>query len=172
MPRKKYPTPVDLATPSLDEQVEALAIRPKEEDMAVQQTFVGRAKSIAGAALIGLGILVFYENLHQAATQFSHLLGVIPSEAPGGLPTAIMAAYRVLQTYCVDHPRPLQGCLLHMLASSWPLLLVIVGTVLSRDCSTDNVSTLPKKRLWTCRSDCRSFDIRGEVRLTSTQKEK
>src|SRR5678815_4790472 len=70
--------------PSLDEQVEALGRRPKEEDMALQQTFVGRTKSIAGAALIGLGILVFYKNLHQAATQLSHLLGVIPSEAPGG----------------------------------------------------------------------------------------
>jgi hypothetical protein len=58
--------------------------------MAVQQTFAGRAKSIAGAALIGLGILAFYKNLHQAATQFSHLLGVIPSEAPGVLPTAIL----------------------------------------------------------------------------------
>ena len=115
--------------------------------MAVQQTFAGRAKSIAGTALVGLGILVFYENLHQAATQLIYLLGVNPGEAPGVLPTAILAAYRVLQTYGADHARLLQGCLLHMLASSWPLLLVIAGTVLSRDCSTDNVNATSKKKI-------------------------
>ena len=115
--------------------------------MAVQQTSVRRAKSIAGTVLIGLGVLVLYENLHQAATQLSHLLGVNPGEAPGVLPTAIQAAYRVLQTYGADHARLLQGCLLHMLASSWPLLLVIAGTVLSRDCTTDNVDTTSKKKI-------------------------
>jgi len=102
--------------------------------------------------LIGLGIFVFYENLHQAATQLGHLLGVIPREALGVLPSVILAASRVLQAYGADHPRSLQGCLLQMLASSWPLLLVIVGTVLSRDCSTDNVNALPKK-------DCGLVDL-------------
>src|SRR5437660_12492155 len=113
--------------------------------MAMQQTFVGHAKSIAGIALIGLGIFVFYENLHQATTQLSHLLGVIPREALGVLPTVILAASRVLQAYGADHPQSLPGCLLHMLASSWPLLLVIVGTALSRDSSTDNINALPEK---------------------------
>ena len=50
----------------------------------MQQTLVGCAKSIAGIALIGLGIFVIYENLRQAATQLIHLLGVIPGEAPRG----------------------------------------------------------------------------------------
>ena len=118
----------------------------------MQQTLVGRAKSIAGTALIGLGICVLYENLHQAATQLIHLLGVIPGEALGVLPTIILAASRVLQAYGADYSRSLQGCLLHMLASSWPLLLVIVGTVLSRDCSTDDVHALPKK-------DCGLVDL-------------
>ena len=117
----------------------------------MQQTF-GRTKSIAGTALIGLGIFVFYENLHQATTQLSHLLGVIPREALGVLPTVILAASRVLQAYGADHPQSLPGCVLHMLASSWPLLLVIVGTALSRDCSTDNVNALPKK-------DCGLVDL-------------
>jgi len=109
--------------------------------MAMQQTF-GRTKSIAGTALIGLGIFVFYENLHQATTQLSHLL--VPREALGVLPTVILAASRVLQAYG-DHPQSLPGCLLHMLASSWLLLLVIVGTALSRDSSTDNINALPEK---------------------------
>ena len=116
----------------------------------MQQTFVGRAKSITGTALIGLGIFVFYENLHQAATQLSHLL--VPREALGVLPTVILAASRVLQAYGADHPQSLPGCLLHMLASSWPLLLVIVGTVLSRDCSTDKCQRTSEK-------DCGLVDL-------------
>jgi hypothetical protein len=95
--------------------------------MTMQQTFVGRAESIR-TALIGLGSFVFYENLHQAATKLSHLLSVIPGEALGVFPTVIVAASRVLQAYGADHPQSLQGCFLHMLACSWPLLLVTVGT--------------------------------------------
>src|SRR5437667_12646644 len=100
--------------------------------MAMQQTF-GRTKSIAGTALIGLGIFVFYENLHQATTQLSHLL--VPREALGVLPTVILAASRVLEAYGADHPPSLPGCLLHILAPSSPLLLLLVGPALSLDTS-------------------------------------
>ena len=120
--------------------------------MAMQQTFIRRAKSIAGTALIGLGIFVLYENLHQAATQLSHPLGIIPREALGVLPTVILAASRVVQACAADHQRFPHVFLLHTLASSWPLLLVIVGTVLSRDCSTGNVNALPEK-------DCGLVDL-------------
>jgi hypothetical protein len=120
--------------------------------MAMEQTFVGRAKSIAGTALMGLGIFVFYENLHQAATQLSQLFGIVSREALGVLPTVILAASRVVPACAADHQRFPQVFLLHTLASSWPLLLVIVGTVLSRDCSTDNVNALPKK-------DCGLVDL-------------
>jgi hypothetical protein len=37
------------------------------------QTSVESTKTIAGAALIGLGILFCYDNLHQVATQLSHV---------------------------------------------------------------------------------------------------
>jgi hypothetical protein len=113
--------------------------------MAMQQTFVGRAKSIAGTAFTGLGIFAFYENLHQAATQLSHVLEVIPKEALGVLPTSMLAASRVLQAFGAGPSRSLQDWVLHILASSWPLLLIIAGTVLSRNCSTDNVNALPRK---------------------------
>jgi hypothetical protein len=110
----------------------------------MQHTFFGRAKSIAGAAFVGLGVFIFYENLGQAATQLSHFLGIIPRGALGVLPV-VLAASRVLQAYAADHQRFLQSFLQHMLVSSWPLLLVVVGVVLSRDISTDNVNALPKK---------------------------
>jgi hypothetical protein len=109
------------------------------------QTFFGRAKSIAGAALVGLGIFIVHGNLDRAATQWSHLFSTAPGEAPGVLATVILAAPRVLQAYAADHQRFLQGFLRHLFLSCWPLLLVIVGTVLSRDTFTEDVNALPKK---------------------------
>jgi hypothetical protein len=139
--------------------------------MAIQRTFFGRAKSISGATLIGLGIFILHEKLDGAATQLNHLLGTIPGQALGVLPTIILGASRFLQIGAADHQRFLQGFLQHMLVSFWPLLLVMVGMVLSRDAFTDNVDALPKKRLRTCRSDYRLFDVKVEATLSETQKE-
>jgi hypothetical protein len=49
-----------------------------------------------------------------------------------------------LQAYGADHQRFLQGFLRHIFVSCWPLLLVIVGTVLLRDTFLDNVNALPR----------------------------
>ena len=125
----------------------------------MQQRFFGRAKSLAGAALVGLGIFIFHGHLDRAATQWSHLLSTTPGEAPGVLATVIVAAPRVLQAYAADHQRFLQGFLRHIFLSCWPLLLVIVGTVLSRDTFTEDVNALPKK-------DC------GLVDLTASRRER
>jgi hypothetical protein len=57
-----------------------------------------------------------------------------------------------LQAYAADHQRFLQGFLRHIFVSCWPLLLVIAGTILSRDAFTDDVNALPKK-------DCRLVDL-------------
>lgn len=111
----------------------------------MQQRFFECAKSIAGAALVGLGIFIFLDR-----TASHHSQG-----APGVLPSLIPAAMRVLQAYAADHQRFLQVFVLHTVASSWPLLLVMVGTVLSRDCSTDNVNAVVNALR------------RGQVNLTS-----
>ena len=123
----------------------------------MQQTFFGRAKSLAGAALVGLGIFIFHGNLDRAATEWSHLLSTTPGEALGVLPTVILAAPRVLQAYAADHQRFLQGFLRHIFVSCWPLLLVIVGTVLSRDIFTDDANALPKE-------DCGLVDLTARPR--------
>jgi hypothetical protein len=114
----------------------------KRKGMAMRQTF-GCPKSIAGAALIALGTLIFCENLNRAATQLSHLLGAIPRI--GILPAVILAAPRVLQAYAADHHLLLVGLLRHMLLLCWPLLLVIAGTVLSPDVFRDDVNPLRRK---------------------------
>jgi hypothetical protein len=120
--------------------------------MAMQQTFFGRAKSLAGAALVGLGIFIFHGNLDRAATQWRHLLGTTHGEALGVLPTVILAAPRILQAYGTDHQWFVRGFLREIFVSCWPLLLVMVGTVLSRDILIGDVNALPKK-------DCGLIDL-------------
>jgi hypothetical protein len=108
-------------------------------------------ESIAGAAFVALGIFIFYENLHRALTELN-LLGAIPREELGVLPTVILTISRVVQAYAADHQRFLLGFLHHTLVTSWPLLLVMVGKVLLRDASADNLRANPKK-------DCRAVDL-------------
>jgi hypothetical protein len=117
----------------------------------MQHTFLGRTKSIAGAALIGLGTFILYKNLDQAATQLSHLLST-PREMLGILPTVILAALRVLQAYASNHQRFVEGLFRHALVTLWPLLLVIAGTVLSRDAFPGNAGAITKK-------DCGIVDL-------------
>jgi hypothetical protein len=85
------------------------------------------------------------ENLDRIATQLSHTLGTTPREALGTLPTVILGASRLAQVYAAGHKRFLEGILQQMLVSSWPLLLVVVGAVLSEDDLTDKFDAPPKK---------------------------
>jgi len=95
---------------------------------AIRQIIIRRAKSIAGAVLVTLGVFVFYG---QASALLSHALGDSSGEALGF--SVVLAASRVVQAYAADHHRFLREFVHHMLRSCLPLLLVIAGTALSRD---------------------------------------
>ena len=122
----------------------------------MQQTFFGRAKSLAGAALVGLGIFILQGNLDRAATHWRHLLSTIPGQAPGVLPKIILAAPRVLQAYGANHQWFVQSFLREIFVSCWPLLLIVVGTVLLRDTFTEDVNAAKK--------DCGPVDLIGTPR--------
>jgi hypothetical protein len=92
-------------------------------------------------------MFILYENPAGPVAWLSHVLGANSSEALGILPALILAVSQALQAHATNHQRFLQGCLQHMLVSFWPLLLVMVGTVLSRDTLTGNVNT-PAKKDW------------------------
>jgi hypothetical protein len=110
--------------------------------MTRQRTFFRNPKSIAGAAFVGLGLLILSGNLHGAAVQLSCPLGTSAREALGALPTAILlAASQALQACVFDRQRFLQG-LFQMLVSFWVLLLVIVGAVLLRAAFTGKIEAL------------------------------
>src|SRR5690242_18690914 len=101
--------------------------------MVMQRAYFERAQSIAGGALVAVGILILRENLGQSAGQLSRIAGNIPREALGASPSLILATSRMAGAYAADHRRFLLALLHHVLASSWPLVLVVAGTVLSRN---------------------------------------
>jgi len=128
---------------------------------------------IAGGALVGLGLHILSGNLDAAADQLRRLLGNTVGDALGVLPSVVLASSQAAQAYALDHHGFLQ-CFLRMLVSFWPLLLVIVGTVLLRDVFADKVKASPipnqyfgkntfknknKNEDTGCRFRCPSFDV-------------
>jgi hypothetical protein len=90
------------------------------------------AKSIAGASLLAVGAFILYEHVDRAAVGLGNVTG-ISGGALGVLPAMIFAASRVVRAYAVDQQRFLHDVVEQALISSWPLVLVVVGAVLSRD---------------------------------------
>ena len=122
-----------------------------------------RLRSIAGGALIGLGLHILFGNLDRGALQVRHLLGDSAGDALGALPTAVLAASQAVQAYASDHQAFLLG-LGRLLISFWPLLLVMLGTILLQDALTDKVKASPAPTNYFdnkdtgCRFRCPSFD--------------
>ena len=121
-------------------------------------------KSIVGEALVGLGLHILFGNLDRVAEQLQHMLGTPAWETLGALPSAVLAASQAMQAYGLDHQGFLQT-LLWMLISFWPLLLVILGTVLLRDFFTERAKALPapdkflQNKNMGCRFRAFSFDV-------------
>jgi ascorbate-specific PTS system EIIC-type component UlaA len=132
--------------------------------MASQHKLSEGLKSVVGGALVGLGLHILFGNLDRVAEQLQHMLGIPAWETLGVLPSAVLAASQALQAYGLDHQGFLQT-LLWMLISFWPLLLVILGTVLLRDFFTERAKALPaperflQNKNMGCRFRAFSFDV-------------
>jgi hypothetical protein len=85
------------------------------------------------------------------------------------LPCVVLASSQAAQAYALDHHGFLQ-CFLRMLLSFWPLLLVVVGTVLLWDVFADQGKASPtpnqyfpknafKNKDTGCRFHWPSFDV-------------
>jgi len=108
--------------------------------MAARQRALRISKSIAGAALLLLGMFILYANLAAAVARSSHVLAH-SAQALGVVPALVLAVSQAVHACAFNHQRFSQ----QMLASSWPLLLVIFGTVLSKDTFADCSNHLPEK---------------------------
>ena len=137
--------------------------------MTRQQKTSESITAIAGGALVGLGLHILSGNLDTAAVRLRHLLGNSAGDALGVLPSVVLASSQAAQAYGLDHHGFLQS-FLRMLISLWPLLLVVVGTVLLWDVFADKDKASPtpnqyfQKNAFTnkdtgCRFRCPSFDV-------------
>ncbi len=100
--------------------------------MARRYRLLRNLKSIAGAALIGLGLLILFGNLADATARLSRLAGIRADaiQTFGELIAVGLAASQAFQAYLFDRAGFLRG-LCGILISFWPLLLVIAGMFLT-----------------------------------------
>ncbi len=145
--------------------------------MALQYGFSERFRSIAGGALVGIGLHLIFGNLDHAAVQFRHVLGTSAGESLGMIPSIVLETSQAVQAYGVDRHGFVLS-VLQMLVSLWPAIFVIAGTVFLRDVVTEKVKAFPapvkylkkpaeylknaeylKKKDAGCRFPCPSFDI-------------
>jgi len=94
--------------------------------MARQHTSSQNLKSIVGAALAGLGLVIVFGKLDGSAVQLSDLLGAAAREALELLLCIVPPAWQALQDHAFDH-REYSPCPFQMLVSFWSLLRVMAG---------------------------------------------
>jgi hypothetical protein len=112
----------------------------------MRHRFFGPPKSIAGAALIGLGLFILCGNLPDAAARLSRLAGISAdaSQTFEEMIAILLAASHVVQSYLFDRGEFLRG-LCGILISFWPLLLVIAGMFLTGTTPRAESRNFPKK---------------------------
>jgi len=98
--------------------------------MTTQRTSSQRLKSISGASVFALGLLLLFVNLDGAAAHVSSLI-CTQAQASGMLSALGLAGLHALQAYTFDRTGFLSS-LLQILVSFWPLILIAVGAILLR----------------------------------------
>jgi len=96
--------------------------------MAARQTSFQSLKSIAGASLFAVGLVILFANLDGVGTSLSNVAGISAHEGLGVLPALGLAGLHALRAYAFDPAGFLSG-FLQILVSFWPLVLIFVGAV-------------------------------------------
>src|SRR6266853_1421641 len=94
--------------------------------MGRQQGTLENLKSIAAAAMIGLGLAILLGKLGSPAAQVDSIVSCVARETMGLLPYIVPAVWRALQSYVFDH-QGFSPCHLQLLVSCWSLLQVVAG---------------------------------------------
>jgi hypothetical protein len=102
----------------------------QEDNMAGQRTSSRSLKSLAGAGIFALGLLLLFVNLDGVIAKISYTVGA-PTEAPQILPVLGLLSLHAVQAYSFDHAG-FFPTLLRILVSFWPLLPIFIGAVLLR----------------------------------------
>jgi len=99
--------------------------------MAARQADLQSLKSIAGASLFALGLVILFANLDGVGDSLSNAAGISAHEGLGILPALGLAGLHALQAYAFNPAGFLSG-FLQILVSFWPLVLILVGAVVLR----------------------------------------
>lgn len=100
--------------------------------MAEKSTGFRSAKSIAGAALAGVGIFILYQDLAPGIVRLSRFLGADGTNVLE-FPAVVMQSVSQYLLACGDDRGEMFRCFgHHVLVFLWPLFLVMTGTVLPR----------------------------------------
>ncbi len=94
--------------------------------MARQDKTSRTLKSIMGATLAGLVLVMLFGKLDGPSVQLTTLLCAAESEALELLPSIVPASWQALQTYAFEQQRSFP-CPLQMLVTCWPLLRILAG---------------------------------------------
>ncbi len=100
--------------------------------MATRNTASRSLKSIAGAFLLGVGLLILSANLDEIGACMSAFAGISAPQEAAAFPALTLAALHAAQTYAFDHARFLSS-LLRILVSFWPMILILAGGLLLHD---------------------------------------
>jgi hypothetical protein len=100
--------------------------------MAARQASLQSLKSIAGASLLALGLVILFANLDGVVACLNSFVGISAHETLGILPRLGLAGLHAVQAYTFNHDLFLSG-LRQMLVSFWPLSLVVIGIGLLRN---------------------------------------
>jgi len=99
--------------------------------MESRQPSTRNLKSITGAALVALGLMILFANVDGVLSSTGSFASISANEALGALPALGLAALHTAQAYTFDRAR-FFSALQQILVSFWPLLLVIIGAILLR----------------------------------------
>jgi hypothetical protein len=99
--------------------------------MVARQASLQNLKSIAGAVLFALGLVLLFANLDGVAATASNFAGISAHEGLGVLPALGLAGLHALQAYTFDQAGFISA-FLQILVSFWPLVLIFVGAVVLR----------------------------------------
>lgn len=96
--------------------------------MARQRTTSQNLKSIAGAAVIGLGLVILFVQLDGPATELTSFFGAAARGTLELLPCFAPAAWHALQVFIFDHFWP-SSCPLETLLAFGQSLMVMAGAI-------------------------------------------
>jgi hypothetical protein len=96
--------------------------------MARQRTNSQNLKSIVGAAVIGLGLVILLVNLDGPATELTSFLGAAARGSLELLPCLVPAAWHALQVFAFDHFR-VSPCPFEALLSCGQSLMAMAGAI-------------------------------------------